>query len=79
MDWGQILIAGVSAGLAVAAVGLTQHRPWQKLGSRLVCPKCGTDVPAYRKPMSWRQVLWGGWTCLKCGCDSDRHGNRIER
>ncbi len=39
------------------------------------CPKCGTPVPTVRVPTSWRQSLWGGWTCIKCNTEMDRYGN----
>lgn len=41
------------------------------------CPNCGTQQPAQRKPTSWRQALFGGWTCAKCGTEIDRHGHAI--
>ncbi len=42
------------------------------------CPTCGTQQPAQRKPTSFRQLVWGGWTCTKCGTEIDRHGRAIE-
>ena len=42
------------------------------------CPLCGTRTPPVRIPRSWRQFLWGGWTCRKCGCEMDGHGKLIE-
>ena len=41
------------------------------------CPNCGMPVPAFRKPTSLRQALWGGWTCSNCGTDMDREGNEL--
>jgi hypothetical protein len=43
------------------------------------CPTCGTQQPAIRKPTSFRQAIWGGWTCAHCGTEIDRHGAAIER
>jgi hypothetical protein len=43
------------------------------------CPTCGTKQPAQRKPTSFRQMLWGGWTCKECGTEIDRHGQAIEK
>jgi len=41
------------------------------------CPKCGTKVPAFRKPTSLRQALWGGNTCATCGTEMDKWGREI--
>ena len=41
------------------------------------CPKCGAKQPVLRWPTSWRQAMWGGWTCQKCGCEMDSHGKEI--
>ena len=30
-----------------------------------------------RKPTSFRQAAWGGWTCFKCGCEIDKWGIEI--
>jgi transposase-like protein len=39
-----------------------------------VCPRCGADMPVIRKAASRQEVLWGGWTCAKCGCKVDKYG-----
>jgi len=41
------------------------------------CPECGLPVPQVRRPTSWRQALWGGWTCDGCGTEMDRYGNEL--
>jgi hypothetical protein len=38
------------------------------------CPRCGTSLPAIRKPTSINEGLWGGWTCPNCGCKVDKYG-----
>ncbi len=43
------------------------------------CPTCAIQQPAWRKPTSFRQLMWGGWTCANCNTEIDRHGNAIER
>lgn len=45
----------------------------------IVCPRCGATAPAFRKPTSLRQFLWGGWTCNKCGCEIDKWGKEITK
>ena len=39
-----------------------------------VCTECGTPMPTFRKPASWRQAMWGGWTCAECGFELDKWG-----
>lgn len=42
------------------------------------CPQCGTPAPMFRKPASWRQLMWGGWTCSECGLELDVSGRPVE-
>ena len=39
------------------------------------CPICGQELPKVRVPRSFKQILWGGWTCGKCGQRVDKWGN----
>lgn len=45
-----------------------------------VCPDCKRSLPRgqVRVPKSVRQALWGGSTCMNCGCEVDKWGNKIE-
>ena len=36
------------------------------------CPVCGEPLGLARAPRSWRQALWGGFVCSKCGTQLDR-------
>ena len=65
----EILIYGLAGGLAVLILILLQRRR--------VCPNCGSPFPRFRWPKNRRQVLWGGGTCAKCGCEVDRNGRKI--
>lgn len=42
------------------------------------CEQCGTRMPAVRVPTSWRQAMWGGWTCPECGLELDKWGRPVE-
>jgi hypothetical protein len=59
------VIGGVIAAMLIAG------------GRRKTCPHCAAELPAYRRPTSLQQALWGGWTCPNCGCDIDRRGQPI--
>jgi len=41
------------------------------------CPRCSTQLPAIRKPNSMPEMMWGGFTCPKCGCKIDKYGREI--
>jgi hypothetical protein len=41
------------------------------------CPECGVPRRGFRKPASWSQFFWGGWTCACCGCEVDRRGRKL--
>lgn len=42
------------------------------------CPSCGASPVLFRKPANRRQLIWGGWTCSKCGLELDRYGEPIK-
>ena len=64
------IAGGVAGGLSVLLLGL--------LLPRRKCPDCGELFPRFRKPANRRQMLWGGGTCAKCGCEVDSRGRKIE-
>jgi hypothetical protein len=40
------------------------------------CAECGARAPKVaRIPKTPYQVMWGGWTCEKCGLELDKWGN----
>jgi hypothetical protein len=38
------------------------------------CQGCGEPPPVVRMPKTWREALWGGWTCPECGLELDKWG-----
>ncbi len=42
--------------------------------STTVCGECGRKPPEVRHPADTYEVLWGGWTCERCGCKNDKWG-----
>ena len=65
--------------LAVIVRGTLRQTKWGINLKEMCCPRCGEKSPSIRKPMSLRQVLWGGWTCPKCGCEIDKWGREEEK
>lgn len=52
---------------------------WGINADTVCCPRCGASQPAARFPRSFRQMLWGGWTCKGCGCEMDKWGRERAR
>ena len=67
----------ISVSVTVAVVLAVNAIMQKKINARGGCPNCGTPVPRYRLPTSFRQSLWGGWTCAECGTDIDRYGKEL--
>ena len=66
-----------SMGLTVAVLLIYAAFITKRVNDRGGCPNCGTAVPQFRHPTSWRQALWGGWTCSDCGTEMDRKGKEL--
>lgn len=71
------MIAGISIAVAVSLLMVAAARTRDEINERGGCPACGTAVPKFRRPTSWRQAMWGGWTCNSCGTEMDRKGIEI--
>lgn len=77
-----VLVVAVVALIAVSARGLfligrDTRRNSGRWGFNLrtvACPRCHSRVPTFRLPTSFRQAMWGGWTCKACGCEMDKWG-----
>ncbi len=53
----------------------TQARGKSGIGAfKVECPNCGKPQPIFRKPTSFKQLMFGGCTCKACGTDIDRYG-----
>ena len=78
------LVAPVAAAIVGLFAGLLVWRAFPRSGKRAInvepisCPNCQTPAPPFRKAANWRQRLWGGWTCARCGMELDKYGRVIE-
>jgi ribosomal protein L40E len=52
---------------------------WGVNFDEMVCPDCNTKQPITRVPANRREMLWGGFTCRKCGTEADKWGRKIEK
>jgi len=74
------MIAGITIGVTVAVMLLVWAKKAQEdVNAKGGCPECGTPVPKFRRPTSFRQAFWGGWTCESCATEMDRLGNEIKQ
>jgi hypothetical protein len=72
-------VALVGAGIFLIVRGTIRKDGFGINTGRPDCPKCGEPVSlAPRVPKSWRQALWGGWTCKECGCEMDKWGRAYD-
>lgn len=62
----EMIIAGVSGGLAVLLLGLFLPRK--------SCPRCNSVLPRFRKPSGGREAVLGGWPCPSCNTRIARNG-----
>lgn len=48
-------------------------------GGTVSCENCNAMLPRFQSPLSKTKRQWweGGVSCLKCGCDCDRRGNKV--
>lgn len=76
-----LMLTGIAV-VGLVGVALASRRRTGRLGinSQLpACPVCGTVPSPLRWPTSWRQALWGGWTCSHCGTEFDKWGTSIAK
>lgn len=67
-----VVIITVAVTMAIMFVLAAKMR--SDVNERGGCLECGLPVPMFRRPSSFRQFLWGGWTCSNCGTEMDRQG-----
>lgn len=63
----------VAAVFPAVAIWLARKMGYP-IGQAILCSKCGTEQPMFRKPANRTQALWGGYTCAKCGAELDARG-----
>lgn len=74
----EFTLIGVGAVGSIVMLVLGLGKPTPGEIGRLQCEECGTPMPLVRRPANRRQMLWGGWTCKKCGTELDRKGRKVE-
>jgi RNA polymerase sigma factor (sigma-70 family) len=78
------LMVGVVAGILIREVA--RRNGWKicegsrigiNLSRDLKCPRCGAPAQTIRIPKNFRQALWGGSTCARCGAEYDKWSRLI--
>lgn len=82
------VIGGIAGGLGVLLTFYLGYRKKLRIGegtrmglnlsSDNKCPSCGEPLPTIRRPKNFRQMMWGGWSCEKCGSEFDKWLKPIE-
>lgn len=67
-----ILFGMLAIFASLAAMIVYTKRKTAQMNAQGGCPSCHADIPAFRRPTSMSQALWGGWTCENCGTEFDR-------
>ena len=71
-----MITVSLSVIVAVVVVFLLAQRIREGVNARGGCPECNVPVPQFRTPTSFRQAIYGGWTCENCGTEMNMHGAR---
>jgi hypothetical protein len=74
---GVIIIGVLLVGLVLLVHGTTVKNSWGVNLEPTHCPRCRAMLPRVRRPRSFSQLLWGGWTCRACSCEIDKWGREI--
>jgi hypothetical protein len=64
-------------GFLLVGYGTLVQNGWGINLKPVICPSCNCEMARVREPKSLREALWGGGTCVNCGCEIDKWGRRI--
>ena len=77
MQASAIIVAVIVAAVFPAPLIWLLRKMGYPVGQPVVCPRCDTDMPFFRKPTSLKQALRGGYRCSNCGTDTDARGREL--
>ncbi len=73
-----LLFLGLGVGLFLVIRDTLRGRGRWGVNSKPVrCPECDEPAPVVRIPKNFRETLWGGATCVRCGCEYDKWGHPL--
>ena len=59
--------AALVFGLFALIIIIVLISKFKKTSANKHCPQCNADLPPARVPHDFQELLWGGWTCQRCG------------
>ena len=71
------MTAALFIGLALIVYGSLAKNDWGVNFDPVKCPRCSISLDYTRAQKSRKQALWGGYTCPKCECETDKWGREI--
>jgi hypothetical protein len=74
-----VVLALLAIGLILVIHGTVAENRWGINLSSVSCPCCKAPLAQVRLPRSFRQAMWGGYTCPACGAEVDKWGRQINR
>jgi hypothetical protein len=72
-----IIFGVLTVGMALVIYGTLARNRWGINPDAVSCPHCNTPLPQARRPRSFQQAMWGGWTCPACGAEADKWGRTV--
>ena len=72
-----VIFAVLAVGMALVIYGSIAKNKWGINLGQISCPRCNAELPKVRKPRSFQQSMWGGWTCPTCGLEVDKWGREV--
>src|ERR1044071_2969897 len=73
-----IIFGFFGAGMVLVVYGTIAKNRWGINVDPVACPRCNTPLPQIRQAQNFRQALWGGGTCIKCGAEVDKWGREVK-
>ena len=69
-----ITFVALAFGMVLVVHGTVAKNRWGINLEEVSCPRCSKLLPKVRKPRSFRESMWSGWTCSNCGVGVDKWG-----
>jgi hypothetical protein len=72
------LVGVLFIGLVLVIYGTVVKNKWGINLDPHSCPRCHEPLSQLRLPKTRTEFLWGGITCPRCGCSSDKWGRELQ-
>jgi hypothetical protein len=72
-----VTFVALAVGMVLVVHGTVAKNKWGINLEEVSCPRCSKLLPKVRKPRSFRESIWGGWTCPNCGVEVDKWGRQV--